>query len=214
MRTKSRDSMEVEELSRSDSNNDNSFSDIKTHEEILDLLDKVRQFEERVPEYKISDIDSFIDECEEPSLGHVEKSPSSITKDRGQPSIIRFLPRIRIRRKLNFRKLNQKLPLSDKSFIKKEAKGGIAPRSVKPTVFNFELGNDGNLVNLNARKTKSHDRLSLITKKLGFLDSFFKKLKKGKKGEKESSPLFSSIKEKIGKIGNLKSVIPFKKKKE
>ena len=165
--------------------------DFRTHGEILELIEEIRELERKYPSYEIIEPEPEelieVEHEEEPyqwvPAKHVKKKRPPKIKGIKPPSKIK-LPKIKILRRKSQEELN-------------------------PATFKLRIGEDGSLKNLDFRapKQKSESKFSLkkILNKIP--------LKRGKKGEKEAKSSeekskLGKLKGGFGKIGKLKKLIP------
>lgn len=165
---------------------------IKEHDEIIQMIDEIRGFEDIhidfEPEIKKERIEIF----------EIENDISEENKvDIDKKDKQNFLKKI----KFNIH--------PDRETIKKE---------LKPNVFNIGFNDNGELVNLDLKKKKVIEKTD---KKLS-LDKFKNLIKRNKnksdvptsESDNEKGSKFSKIKDKLGKIGKLKKIIPSRSKNE
>ena len=178
---------------------------VKTHEEILAVIQEIKGFEERFGEFEIVDVqvsDELI-EIELPELTKTEElgaeeelKKSDLSKKFKKYKIFR----VKVRQK------------SDEELHKKP---------LKSATFKIRFDETGQLVNMDLRKTVPKKPSKLKAKPDGKFSKLKHSLKrKGKKGEsgdserKEKKSKGGKLKGGFGKISKLKGVIPSKGKKK
>ena len=180
---------------------------VKTHEEIIEMIDELKELEERYGEFEIIDIEvtEELIEVEHSELADSEKlvSESETKKQSLSKKLKKYqVFRIKVRRR------------SDTIVDKKP---------VKTATFKIRFDESGNLVNTDFRKVKPKKPSKFKTKIVGKLPKLkYGGLKrKGKKGAAKSETGSDEVKDKEskgsklkGKIGKLKKVIPNKGKKK
>lgn len=159
---------------------------IKSHDEILDLVDNIKRFEEGFAEFELETVEEVKEEL-------IEVDYKSLEPQQGLPE-----PEIVDKPK----KLK---------FLKKKVK----PIVEKPSAtFRIRFNESGNLVNLDFKKPvpkPKKDKKKLSLKKI--LPGRKSKDKVESDSTKEKSSKVSKLKGGLGKIGKIKNVIPNKSKK-
>ena len=187
-----------------DLDRDNLNESIKTHDEILSLIKDIKGFEEKYPEYEITEIitsDEYID-----VENQIEETKIPISKEiKKQKGLKSNLKKFKIFRV----KFSYKPKQKKKSNIKESAS------------FTLRVNEHGRLVNLDFNKPEQKkETKNKIALKFMQLVKFKRKGKdKGIKEEnteaKESKDKSkkSKLKDKLGKLSKLKKAIPSKKEK-
>lgn len=160
---------------------------IKSHEEIIREIDKIREFEQKFTDFS---------------------SDFKINKKEKKEEIVEFSPK-KIENITNFEN-KDKNKFSNKikkySFISKNNKKKVP----KPATFNIGFNDNGNLVNYDFKKkkvaNKSKFKITNLIKR--------KKPKDEKTSEEGEDSKVSKIKEKFGFFGKLKKFIPTKNKEK
>lgn len=176
------------------------LSSVKTHAEIVELINELKNLEERYGEFVIEDVE-VSEESEE--LIEVEHSELEQPEQIGAKAEIK---RPGLTKKLKKYKVFR---------IKVRNKSDIKP--VKSATFKIRFDNSGNLVNTDFRKIEPKEPSKLKTKIVGKLPSLKRKGEKGKSESKEvqeKKSKVSKLKGGLGKISKLKNVIPSRGKKE
>ena len=171
-------------------NNDISSS-VKTHDEILELLEEIKEFEKRFPEINIDEKIVPTDE-----LLHEEIKPipikTEIKKKEKKKKIKNPFSRIKLRSRSEVQRIKHEKQI---------------------TTIKLILDEQGNLINPDIRKSKpKKQRKSKLNIKN--LINLIKRKKEGKAAETtEGDKRFnlSKIKSIFGKVGKIKQVIPGKK---
>ena len=203
----------------------------RSHEGILRLIEEIKDFEERFPEYYIGENHQIEDE-----LIDVQKESSEITEfiETGDntvefievdSSIVEFVDLDS--EPLDFEKTIDKPGLDEKSQkkglfgikIRSKSEAEIARLEKKVATFKLRFDQDGQLVNLDLKKSKPSKNKSDSNKKSKFKLPLPKR--KGKSNEKEpeakeekNKSKKSKLKGGLGKLGGLKRAIPSRGKKE
>lgn len=214
-----------------DSNNDledNSSIDLD-NENIDRLFSDIKELEDRIGAFDIEEIELHIPEEVDVSViqpeggfdEDVELPYGSLT---GVSQLRDEVERLEKEKNLGF---EGDLKKSRFSFLKKDKKLGVVdsvepvgPRN--PTVFNFGFNEDGEFVNLDLRKTKikpKKDDADERKKRFNIKGLISRKKNKGSEAESsseeesaEGGSKIGGIKGVFGKLGNLKKIIPGKKK--
>jgi len=189
-----------------DAEDEEVVTSVKTHEEILAVIQEIKGFEERFGEFEIVDVqvsDELI-EIEHPELAKTEElgaeeelKKSDLSKKFKKYKIFK----VKVRQK------------SDEALSKKP---------LKSATFKIRFDETGKLVNMDLRKPVPKEPSKLKAKLAGKLPKLKKSSlkRKGKKGESDESTgtekksKGSKLKGGFGKIGKLKGVIPSKGKKK
>ena len=191
-----------------DLDKDNNIFVTKTHAEILEILEDIKEYEKK---FQDIDLELFTPDNE---LIEVEDQLEFIDLESEEQNFI----------EIDNEKLDE-FGLDPKSLIKstKKTKKRIRFRSFKskknkieekkelisPTTFKLRLNKDGKLVNIDLKESSDKTKTPSFLKKIIPI-----KGKKGKeKGSSEKESKGSKIKGVFGKIGKLKKAIPNKKKK-
>ena len=212
----SKSSVEIKEkidnMPEPDLGEGDTLSKERTHEKIQVLLDEIKEFEDKFPEYALKEpeiIEGDVypsDVLGEDSIKDGEKQLTSemeLEKSGLKPRSRKFS--IRIRRK----KSKTGEDLTDAEVLTKV-------KDITPTTFRVGFDESGKLVNLDLRKPKIKPKSESRFKKLVGLKNKLHR-KKGGKTESEGTEgksKASKFKGAFGKIGKLKKVIPHKGKKK
>lgn len=158
---------------------------VKSHKEILKLIDEIKGYELLNPDYEI--------------IQHEKVEDGIIEIDHGESSELNPLP---IKEKDN-----------NKNFLKRKFKKD--EKKIKPTTFKFRFDEDDSLISsdFNIYKSKSKKEKSkkeILGKLKGLRKSKREEKSEGKKKKKSKR---SKLKNGLGRVGKLKRVIPNKGKK-
>ena len=183
----------------------------KNHDEIIEMFDEIKEFEDKNPEYYI-ETDELIDnelidlkhkqiDFIEPNVKYedfVELSPEDIKKSKNENKIM-----YRISKKL------KKLPIF--RLKRKRPKELFDNQSKVGATFHLRLNDNGQLENIDliSKTKKKSSKKSKIFKKISLKVSKNKKEKDSEKSEAKGK--LSKLKKGFGKIGKLKRVIPNRK---
>ena len=188
--------------------------DLKKNNELSDtsdnsiqsLLNEIKEFENRFPEYQINEPEfievdtSIIDDESENKIKSVDIE-KNVAEELSKLSLkykIKRLKLIKIKRKKT-------------SSVMDKVKTVKKTKDSSPTVFNVGFNNEGKLVNLDLREIKKEPK----SNRFGFLNKLnFKKNKKKGAKEQKGEIKESKIKSVFGKIGKLKKAIPHKGEKK
>lgn len=160
----------------------------KTHEEILKMLEEIKEFEKRYGEFEIH----------EPIIEEVPTQPEYVIFEEVKPELTIFKEIEEIKPKIIDKLKKEKIKFGRKR--KKETVKTIE-KPITPTTFRLRLNEDGILENIDIKKPKPRQKIKF---------SFRKKDKKESKGSEEKSK-FSKLKSGLSKI---KRIIPIRKKGE
>ena len=185
-----------------DLDRENNSSATLTHEEILELIQEIKEFEKGVHGFDLdaAELEEFIEVeheiSDEMEFLPVEDEPiEEFTLAEDEKELPEFEEETGIRRIL-------------KGKPKKE-------REIVTTTFKFRINEEGNLVNIDLKtpkpKPESKRRFSLEKLKLKRKGKEKAESEKTEPGEKKSK--ISKLKGGFGKIGKLKNVIPHRSKK-
>ncbi|MEF8879006.1 MAG: hypothetical protein V5A64_01270 [Candidatus Thermoplasmatota archaeon] len=207
-------------------------SNVRSHDEILEMIEEAKQFEERIPEFDVEpapveEEEEIIEETEEELAEGIERKKrenaillkiksflnlkpedlSRITKDVKPEPTVAESDKVK-ERKPGF--LKGKLKDKIFKFFKRRQKGVEGSRPGKhilltPTSFRVGFDENGNLVNLDLMKDE--EKAKKIERNL---KGIFKK--EGGKSSSEGS-ISGKFKNVFGKLGRLKEGIPFIGKK-
>ena len=184
----------------------------KTHAEILQSIDEIKDFETRFQEYDLNktnfdedlvDVGSDIIEFKE-----IEKDiPNFVELDKEKLKkfgLIKsdYIKRKKIKKTIRFRSIKKK-----KTVLKTEDE----IKTINPTTFKLRINKEGKLINTDLKEIKpqSKTKKSSILKKINFKK--LKNLKKKTSDEKSKKP---KLKGGFSKLGRLKKAIPTKTKKQ
>jgi len=185
-------------------------SNIKTHEEILELLDEVKRFEKEFEDFEVAPR-SEVEEKEE----FIEVEHETTTVD-----TVKLIPLKTKEKKAKYKKRFRhpifRIKFRTRSEVKK------LREEKKAATFRIRFDEEGKLVNLDVKKPKpSKEKPKKLSLKKLFV---LKKLIKRGKGETEETETksepegegskFSKLKGGLGKLGKLKGIIPGRLKKE
>lgn len=174
--------------------NNNISSPVKTHEEILELIEEIKEFENRFPDFDRGGKWETI----EPEITVTEQKPIPIkTEEYEKKSRKHIFFRIKRRSKSEVPKLK---------------------RERKATTIKLRIGEEGKLVNTDIRKTKpkkaKEDKPKFnIRKILSRKKEETSETLREQKSEEDKRISLSKIKNIFGGIGKLKNVIPGRKSK-
>lgn len=171
-------------MPETDFNKTDVSSTVKNHEEIMDMLTEIKEFEKRFPEYKIEE-------------------ESRIDKIKAKTEI----PQEKIKQKQKKKPFIFRIKLRSKSKVKKRKK------ERKPTTIKFRLTEEGNLVDVNKKKIKpkkKHAKFLNFKKLIKRKEKGDKK----EKSKSEITSFKDKIVSSLGKISALKKVIPTKETEE
>jgi len=190
---------------------DINISSIKTHAEILEMLENIKEYEKKIQDLNIESIgidDELIDvqdqlkfiDLESEEIDFIEIDNDKL-KQFGLDKNSFIKNGKKHKKRIRFRLFNHK---------KEKFKDKTSIEIKNPTIFKLRLNKEGKLINLDLKESVKKEKKHSLFKKLNF--------KKGKKiEEKETSEKISrgsKIKGAFGKIGKLKKAIPNKRKKE
>ncbi len=194
------------------SDKNNSINLIKSHAEILEIIDEIKELEKKFQDYEIEKInfDEELIEVDDDHIDFVDLDGGEINFiEIDQDKIKQFgldnnslvknkkKPKKRIRLRL--------FKSKDKDF-KEEIKYEIR----NPTIIKLRVNDEGKLVNLDLKESTQKSKQSSFLKKIS--------LRRGKKTEEkepsEKKSKGSKLKGSLGKLGKLKKAIPGKGKKE
>lgn len=193
-------------MEESDFKQDISIYVPKTHEEILKMLDEIKDFEKKYQEYdlkKIEEVEEFIEverdlvefiDVEKDTLKQIEPVPL-------KPDIIKPILKNKIRKRKKYRVRIRRRPE-----IKKEKP---VAKVITPATFKIRFNEGGELVNIDLRKSKLKPK---SRKHLRIRKSKIKNEEKIENEGKKSKRL--KLKGGLGKISYLKKAIPHRSKKE
>ncbi len=193
-------------MEESDFKQDSNIYITKTHEEILKMLEEIKDFEKKYQGYdleKIEETEEFFEvendlveffEVEEDTLKQFE--PVSLKQD-----LIKPILKNKIRKRRIF-----KVRIRRKPKIKKAK---IETKTINPATFKIRFNENGELVNIDLKKPKLKPNSK---KHLRIRKTKIKTEEKIENEDKKSKIL--KLKAGLSKIGYLKKVIPHKKKKE
>jgi len=192
-----------------------SYSKIRTHQQIETMIDELFEFEKNLPLFDLLPSEVILDETQaEESSG--EKGFAIITAENleSESEITKKGLKIKHKRLSSFKIKRRKSVATSEISEKKSLI--FKPKELKPTEFMVGFNENDNLVNLDLRKPKIKEK---SVSKLGKLN-ILKKIKGRKKGEKaegsssDEKSKGSKIKGIFGKVAKLKNAIPGKGKKE
>ena len=190
---------------------DEKRSGMKTHEEILAIIQEIKAFEEKFKDYSLLEVEQMQSEATEEELLDVEPLPVELEWVEVDEELLKpdLKTKLKILFKLKSREELEPLEWTEANLVEGEI--------IYPTVFKVRFNKEGKLEYLDIKKAKSKPDIKEDLKKLNLL----KKIKrKGKKEESEAAEggggKLSKLKGGFGKIGKIKKVIPSrgKKKKE
>lgn len=198
---------------------DNSIDDIKTHEEILDLIEDVKKFGEKLKPYEFIEKDFIdVDKIEEiePEV-EIEEKENEIKKVKKKP---------KTKAKFKIKRRKKLKPNSDISEVetpekKLKIKKQKPIKEHKAATFRIRFNEEGNLENKDFRKLRQKSDKESKIKQLAIVKKLTSiiKIKKGKAEEttpESADSKASKIKGIFGKLGGItgKLPIPGKEKKK
>ena len=184
---------------------DSNIDNLNTHEKIQSLLDEIKEFENKNPEYPIVEPEIVFEEVPAEIIEDEDQFLSE-PEERGLKTGLRRFNLITIRKRKKL--ITGKEPAEVENLKK--------VKEIKPTTFKIGFDEDGNLVNLDLKKPKIKEKSGSKSKRFGGL----KKLARRKKGEKAESEGESKesktgrFKGALGKVGKLKKVVPSRGRKK
>lgn len=200
-------------MTKSDRKDGETLSRVSTHNDILELIEEIKDYEKLFPEYNTiepeDDRGGFSTGLlDENNLieGNEELITEGFLGEKKTKPGYRKIRAIRIRRRKSSHDINK----TDVKVLEKKVK----EKKITPTTFNVGFDGEGNLVNLDIKKPKIKPKSESRSKKLGGL----KRFRRGKKSENvestssEKTSKVSKLKGALGKIGKLKNVIPHRGK--
>ena len=189
---------EIKTSMQSESDQNLTNTPIKTHKEITEMINDLKDFEKDFGEFEIIEINKVED------LIEVDIAERDIIQSKFEKKDLEHP-----KKKLN--KFNIK--------IRKKSDDLSISKSKKTATFKIRFDESGNLINMDIRKPPPKKQLNIKNKIIGKLPKLKKTSlrKKGKKskddGELKDNKLpKKGFKGKLGKIGNLKKAIPGKGK--
>ncbi|RLF92592.1 hypothetical protein DRN50_08675 [Thermococci archaeon] len=185
-------------------------SDVKTHEEILELLDEVKRFEKEFEDFEVAPR-SEVEEKEE----FIEVEHETTTIDTVKPIPLKTREK-KAKHKKRFRHPIFRIKFRTRAEVKK------LREEKKAATFRIRFDEEGKLVNLDIKKPKpSKEKPKKLSLKKLFV---LKKLIKRGKGETEETETkskpegegskFSKLKGGLSKLSKLKGIVPGRSRKE
>jgi hypothetical protein len=175
-------------MNETDLNQIDNTSITKTHEEILEMLEEIKEFEKK---YGVSDRDEPIIETEIPEIGYVKFEEI-------EPDLVIF-KEIK-EKKQNFLNKIKKIKLDFKIFRKKETQEEIhIPKN--PTIFRLRINEKGVLENIDFKKPQPRKKLNIS-------------LRRKEKKDKESSEGKLKLGKLLNGLNKIKRIIPKRGKEE
>ena len=172
----------------------NNTSITKTHEEILEMLEEIKEFEKKYGElgYEGSVIGEDLTELEYVTFEEIETE---------LPIFNEIEPELPIFKEIE--KLKPKIIKKNKFKIKFRKKEKIEKidRPINPTIFRLRINNEGKLENIDIKKQQPRKKINIS----------FRKKDKGEEKSSEGKSKFDKLKSGLNKI---KRLIPIRKKEE
>ncbi|MCK4365432.1 MAG: hypothetical protein KAW45_05230 [Thermoplasmatales archaeon] len=200
------------------------YSVTKSHEEILRLIEEIKTFEEKFPEYYVverTETEEELIDIEKDGEHFTEFGQGTMEFIEVDPDVVEFVEVGTEFESVSFEQETEKQGLKDSitksKFFKIKARGSTDVKKVrleqKAATFKLRFDEKGKLVNLDFKTPKPSEPKSESKKR--FKLPIPKRKGKSKEGETKTTEKKSKgLKGKLGKIGNLKKVIPSKGKKE
>jgi len=188
-----------------DSEQDNTISLAKTHEEILEILEEIKKFEKKFIGHDFEETEVEFIEVEEDVVEFVEVEEDKLEQ---------FEP-IPIKEETKKPGLKEKLKINrifkSRSEVQKEK---VEAKPISAATFKIRFDDSGELVNIDFKKPKPESK-----RRFNFSKLKIKRKRKNEKTEKETETSekkskFSKLKGGLGKIGKLKKAIPHRGKKK
>jgi len=193
----------------------------KTHEEILRMIEEIKEFENRYPEYYFDtpEFGEELVEVDHDGIEFIEKNQNFVEfVEVDHEPLVEFkeIPFEQDTQPLEFEEIPSKSKLSRLRFSTKPH-GQKNIHEIRAATFKIRFDENGNFINVDIKKPKAKEK-SESEKKFN-IKNIIKRKGKGEKSDKgsegkEEKSKGSKLKGGLGKIGKLKGVIPGKKRKK